>query len=274
MIGRSFPLGNTWGEDAEAVAEFEGEMFSPFPDYFESENEDTIEESKLLIPKHDEIDTVYHESYGWDGLPMLYTISSLFATTITELKFCGFHGSPIIRRPSSRPDITPGILHHLRYFHNLKHLVLSMYLLRTTLWSREDLIKAWMTDLMIDSTDNLSPSETKRRINQMFALREDEHYASSQGAEAGEMAQEGLVSLSGLGIAHWLYGTISPHLNPKALRNRVNFRASFCIGYDGNEDIFDLDILMDEKGVLFVQGPRPIQNGDKWWAKLTDRRYF
>jgi hypothetical protein len=67
---------------------------------------------------------------------------------------------------------------------------------------------------------------------------------------------------------------ISPHLSPIALQKGMKFRAGFCIGEDHNEDIFDLDISLNENGVASVRGPHSLWDGGRWWTKITERSYF
>jgi hypothetical protein len=145
MIGQSFPLGNTWDVNASAIEKIEAQNFSPFVENFELENNDIIQATTKLEPEKPSSSAPFEPIYGWTGIPILFTIASMFSSTITELKFCGFSGSPILRRPLSntRIDITPGLLHHLRYFDNLKQLVLSIYIPRTGGNMRAHMITDW-----------------------------------------------------------------------------------------------------------------------------------
>jgi hypothetical protein len=277
MIGRSFPLGNTWDAEGGVVSELEDHLNTILADHYEPENTAVIEATTKLKPQSPIPNFTFYPRYGWDGQPMLFSIASLFASTITELKFCGFQGSPILRRPaSSRLDITPGILHHLQYFHNLEQLILSIYVLRKRDVSRVDIITNWRTN----SKDEWTYSDLQQYGQETVDERSQKESSETSHDEAGPQStsppncEGNLKAYEGPAIAISLWEQFSPHISPIALKKGVNLRASFCIGEEMNEDIFDLNIGMNENGLTCVKGPCSIWDGGRWWSKLTERSYF
>jgi hypothetical protein len=272
MIGRSFPLANTWGEGAALIAELEGDTVHQFSDHFEAENMDVISASTRIEPQTARKDIAFEPVFGWHGQPMLLTIASLFASSIKELKFCGFHGSLILDKAPGPNDITPGILHHLRYFHNLEQLILSMYILRDQHVSRSDMIDDWRSGQLFWDSHDIAASRIEAGPDCVPLVLEDT--ISNEDQTSTLDFDQYIRNHRGLAMAWSLWHMISPHLSPKALQKGLCLRASFCIGSTQNEDIFDLDINMNEKGITTVTGPRSIWDGGRWWTKMTERRYF
>lgn len=240
MIGRAFPLGNCWGEEGKFVREHERARFERLSEPLEAEDEALIEASTQLEPTRPKNLTEFSPVYGWNR-PMLFTIASLFAETVTELKFCGFNGSPIMNRPPGA-DITPGLLHHLRYFPNLRQLILSIYLLRNERAPREAIISTWSPLITLaDDPDDPNGISTDQYVP--------------------------------VAMVYSLSDMIRPFLSPIVLKRGLKFRASFCVGEDLSEDIFDLDMDIDENLTRFT-GPRTAVNFSRYWSKLTERCYF
>jgi hypothetical protein len=89
----------------------------------EPEAEEAIVESTTITKLSKDPDFEFHSKYGWPaGPPLVQTIATFFADTITELKFCGQNGSPILHKPTA---VTLGLLYHLRHFQNLQTLISS-----------------------------------------------------------------------------------------------------------------------------------------------------
>jgi hypothetical protein len=246
MIGRAFPLGNCWGEDGEFVSEHEGALFEGQSEPLEAEDEAVIQASRQIVPTRPKQLTEFSPIYGWHR-PMLLTIASLFAETVTELKFCGFNGSPVMNRPQGPdkgPDITPGLLYHLKYFHNLRQLILSIYILRGDEAPRKWILHSWNQD---------PTTETPADSDEM-------------DMDIGQFVPQSM--------AQSLSSMIYQYLSPIALKRGVKFRASFCVGEDSSEDIFDLDMDINEKGLMRFTGPRTAIHFSRYWSKLTERCYF
>jgi hypothetical protein len=240
MIGRSFPLGNLWGIGGENLRIQEGSLYQDLSDHFEEEDEKKLQSTTDLKPCPAADLPEYFPNSGWSGQPLLYSIAS-FADTITELKFCGFLGSPVIRRPDDFPDIQPLLFHHLQYFHKLEELILSVHLLQSIDLNRPLLIKTWREDAASDYSYN----------SQL-----DSSFRSKQLGEA-------------------FFSMLKDQLSPQALQKGIRLRASLCVGSRGStEDIFELDVMVDSSGVRTAKGPLSIWDGNRWWTKLTERRYF
>lgn len=81
-------------------------------------------------------------------------------------------------------------------------------------------------------------------------------------------------------LASGVHNILAPHLSPQARRRRhddgqrgVNIRASFMLGAETG-DIFDLDMYVDEGGIVeeTLKGPR--EEGERFWEKLERRLWF
>ena len=173
-------------------------------------------------------------------------------------------------------DITPGILHHLRYFHNLEQLVLLVYLPRSRNVSRADMINNWRSNGgRIWTNDDLQHYAANSVYDQSQSVTADSDHSDSYSRSAEFLVfKDELESYEGPALAISLWEMISPHLSPQALQKGMKFRAGFCVGEDQNEDIFDLDISLNEKGIVSVRGPHCLWDGGRWWTKITERNYF
>jgi hypothetical protein len=88
LIGVSFPLGNTWGENGVDIQELQHAGYH-FHSRLEAENHDSIMSSLKLEPVRPPLDFRFRPTYGWPpSPPLLYSIASLFSSTVRELKFC------------------------------------------------------------------------------------------------------------------------------------------------------------------------------------------
>jgi hypothetical protein len=144
MIGVSCPLGNTWGlygEDLSAIDD--GHL--QFHGLLEPEHEEAIIEStKSELTAAAGMSGAFRAEYGWPpGPPLLQSIALHHASTITELKFCGYNGSPVLHRPTA---ITSPLLHHLRHFHRLRRIIMSFWLLTffDFDWREAEIIDYWI----------------------------------------------------------------------------------------------------------------------------------
>jgi hypothetical protein len=151
MIGTTFPIGNTWGADGHDLTDIDDGALE-FSGILESEDAEAINEAAQLglpeVPAHFK----FVPEYGWSkDPPLMYTIAMHHASTITELKFCGYTGSPVCHKPLR---ITAGIFHHLRYFHNLRTLIMSFWLLTffEGNWREAEIIDFWLNQRNSSST--------------------------------------------------------------------------------------------------------------------------
>lgn len=241
----------------------------------EEENKDAIIESaseSLPLPASS---FKFQAEYGWPpGPPLLHTIAVHHRSTLTELKLCGYIGSPILHEP---PTITAFMLHHLCHFSNLKTLIMSFWLMTYFDFdTREaEIIKYWLdqrdaasTALTIARLDSVLPTGTPPTI----AYQTGETDIDAREINPWQDALERLYSPSALATA--VFKLVAPHLAPAARAAGVNVRASFCIGVETG-DIFDLDVAInnDDRPKSW-KGPREEGEKERWWGKLEARQWF
>jgi hypothetical protein len=254
MIGVSCPLGNTWGLGAEKLKAVDlGNQ--NYAGTFEEESDEQIHAS-MAFPPQPPPSSHFEPTYGWPpGPPMIHTIASYHVSTITELKFCGYNGSPILHFPS---PVTEPMLHPLRYFHKLERLIISMWLLTYFEGDNNDesIVAYWV--------DQRSPASRA-----LVRVMPPEHRTSS-------WSERLTTFYSPEALAKQVATQIAPHISPQA-KNRpggVSVRASFCLGV-ANSDIFDLDVTVGANDeVLEFKGPREEREPSRTKEKLGQRRWF
>jgi hypothetical protein len=277
LIGQSSPLGNSWGLHGQDMpnAAIDGSELPQIHAILEEESKDAIVESaneSLPAPPNS---FKFEAVYGWPpGPPLLHTIAVHHWSTITELKLCGYIGSPILHMP---PTITPYMLHHLSHFPNLRTLIMSFWL--TTYFdfaTREgEIIRYWLdqresssTALVILDSGPVQPTGAIPTIPYQTEVTDSHMREFNPWQEALER----LYSPSALADA--VFKLISPHLAPTARAAGVDVRASFCIGVETG-DIFDLDVAIDDaQQPKSWNGPREEGEGERWWGKLEARQWF
>ncbi|KAL1630666.1 hypothetical protein SLS54_000537 [Diplodia seriata] len=165
MIANASPIGNCWGSSdlVQVVAD----------DVWDLDEEDlnALKETAAKDPSPPGSDFQYVPQYDWlRSSLMLHTVASFHADTVTELKFCGYVGAPILFAPT---ELSHPLLSPLRHFHNLKYLTMSMWL-DTNYEDRhrdEEIIQFWLntrdpetTAMMTIIPDNDSASESDFNI--------------------------------------------------------------------------------------------------------------
>jgi hypothetical protein len=152
LIGVSCPLGNTWGAHGVDLSNADDGHLS-FHGILEPEHEDALRDSAAEGSLEDMSHFTFRgPGFGWPPAPpLLHTMALHFSTTITEIKLCGYNGSPILHKPTA---ITPTLFHHLRYFHNLRHLILSLWLMTYFDWDYRELeiVEYWISQRESTST--------------------------------------------------------------------------------------------------------------------------
>lgn len=284
LIGVSFPAGNTWGDKGRELKELDPGQTSDFANNLEEEDLDGILESYrrgFTIPE--DYDN-FSPDYEWpSAAPLLQNIALHHATTVQELKICGYNGCPILSRQTA---ITSPLLAPLRHFTNLRQLVVSFWLLTwfENAYRDKEIIQSWL--------DTRSPSSTALVVVTPPASPSREH-----PVDPGQMPQfnptvvprqhfnRWAVALktrfSPSALAYRVAHDIAPYLSPvaKARPGGIRVRASFCLGAKEDRraanDNFDLDIRIgaDDQVLEFV-GPREEGEKGRWWAKLEERRWF
>lgn len=257
MIGVCSPIGNTWGLGGRDIDELdEHDDFEAL----EAEHEDAISllgSSKPIIPHRQDGRPVFEPQYGWPpSAPMLHTIASYHAETVTELKFCGYRGSAVLHNPT---PITTPMLAPLQHFHALESLILSLWL--DTCFEEErmdaEIIAYWL--------NTSSPSSTA-----LVAVSDE---------EPGGWAQKLHTTFSPAKLARRVTNFVGPFLSEraKAREGGIHVRASFCIGDWGG--LFDLDLWIckarDGSDVCVeFKGPRAELEAGRRKEKLDGRRWF
>ena len=255
MIGVCSSVGNTWGTEGRDL----GERLSRAElEPLEGENKDTIFSYQLKEPVAPPTVSKFEPTYGWPpGPPMIHTIAAYHADTVTELKFCGYKGAPMLFNPTA---ITPPMLNALRYFHKLESLIMSMWLSTVSEDASRDseLISYWL--------DARSPSSTALVRTVM-----DEEPEGWEKELRTKFAPEAL--------AWYITSFIGPFLSEqaKARKGGVHVRASMCIGDWGG--IFDIDLhigkgSMNSDVCLGYVGPREELERERRRSKLENRRWF
>lgn len=253
MIGVACPIGNTWGLNADYLHQVDlGHQ--NYPGAFEQEFEEPIYAS-MKFPPLPPTTTDFEPAYGWPpSPPMLHTVASYHASTVTELKFCGYNGSPIIYDPSG---ITVPMLAPLRYFHKLENLIISMWLLtyHGGDYNDEAIIAYWV-DQRRSSSTALAILEGEENPNS-FSYRLHKYYDPRA-------------------LAEQVVKQIGPFLSPQAKSKPggVRIRTSFCLG-TVHSDIFDLDIRIGANDeIVKFSGPREEGEPGRRKEKMGDRRWF
>jgi len=284
LIGVSCPIGNTWGHQAEDLKEID-EGNHDFRGILEEEDKEAIWNTYNTTPLVPD-DYEFTPSYGWPpSPPLIHTIAAHHASTVTELKFCGYNGSPVLTNGTS---ITKPLLWPLRHFHNLRQLVISMWLF--TYYDFEDrdeeIIASWVsarspssTALVVvtpaGSSRNSSPSPSPP-VAPTIAPQTPNPHATSRQQDFNRWSVILKTQFSPSALAYRVAADIGPHLSPiaKEREGGVRVRASFCLG-TSTGDIFDLDLRVGKDNALleFV-GPREEGEKNRWWDKLEGRRWF
>jgi len=125
LIGISCPLGNLWGGDGEWLAH-QDPFLSDNPGALEEEHTEAIIAASKTAPLRPDANFRFVPTYNWPpGAPLLHTIASHHGSTVKELKFCGYYGSPPL---GLKTPLSDAMLSSLQYFDNLEALVLSVWL--------------------------------------------------------------------------------------------------------------------------------------------------
>jgi hypothetical protein len=260
MIGVNSPIGNTWGVGGRDIGSLGINEDPNDPDDFGSlEEEDTDEIVRLGTTRPEPVGSseVFEAEYGWPPAPpFMHTLASYHANTVTELKFCGYRGAPLLwmSTPISHYMLSP-----LRHFHNLRHLILSLWL--HTLYEddhRDDeILDYWL--------NTRSPSTTA-----LVAISNE-----PPTGWAAELATKYEPSA----MAARIVALMGPYISEKAKSHPggMHVRASFCIGSYGG--LFDFDVIIgkDVNGkdeLRGWKGPREELHPERRAEKLRNRRWF
>ncbi|KAL1301589.1 hypothetical protein AAFC00_005820 [Neodothiora populina] len=260
LIGVNSPVGNTWGlrgQDVETLGINEDLSDPDDLETLEDEHYEAIAHLGASKPTRAALGDVFQAEYGWPpSPPLIHTLAAYHADTITELKFCGYRGAPLLWEPT---QVTYPMYSPLRHFHRLQSVVLSLWL--QTFWENDyrdkDIIAYWL--------NSRSPQSTA------LAVLPDQPLTGW----AKQLADR----FEPYAIARRLKDFIGPFLSEtaKASRAGVHVRGSFCIGMFGG--IYDVDIHVGKGGngedvLLDWIGLREELHPDRRREKLERRRWF
>jgi hypothetical protein len=284
LIGVSYPVGNTWGPHGlNLKALDEGSSWDDIHN-LEEEDEDGMREAYKRGIVHVPESFEFEPDYGWPAqAPLVQTIALHHASTVTELKLCGYNGCPILSQPT---PITEPLLHGLRQFDNLDQLVMSFWLLTWYEGSYRDteIIKYWLDSRSPASTALVVVTPPRSPISDLPV--DPGHFPAFQARfappqEFNRWAVTLKTSFSPSALAYRVAADIGPFLSPvaKARPGGVRMRASFCLGVKDDRrpasDIFDLDMRIGKDDqVLEFTGPREESEKGRYWQKLESRRWF
>lgn len=257
MIGTSWPLGNSWGENGQHIGQIieDNELVN-----LEGEDETAVYYHAGRNPEPPGTDFKYSPQYEWKGAPpMLHTMAAFHARTIKELKFCGYKGSAVLFTPTA---ITAPLLGSLKYFHNLESVIVSLWL--TTLFDGND---ARDTEIIKYWCNSRSPASTA-----LVTITDEE-------PEEGSWERELRTKFAPDALAWRITNFLGPYISEQAKERKggVHVRASFCVGDMGG--IFDVDLHIG-KGSLGsdvckdFKGPREEIEEDRRRSKLYRRGWF
>lgn len=187
MIGTTFPIGNTWGADGIDLQDIdEGNI--QFTGVLEAEDADAINEAVMLSMPEVPANFKFTPEYGWSNSPpLMHSIAMHHASTITELKFCGYTGSPVCHRPL---PITSGLFYHLRHFQNLRTIIMSFWLMTFFEgdWRETEVINFWLDQRNSSSTALALTSVPQATIIPTSELGEFTNQEQYAGLEVGSAA--------------------------------------------------------------------------------------
>ncbi|WPH01707.1 Hypothetical protein R9X50_00455900 [Acrodontium crateriforme] len=257
VIGVCYPLGNTWGLNGVDLTDA---LNRDEIDVLEAEDKDATWQFGLKTPEPVADDFKYRSEFGWPaGAPLLHHIATFHASTIRELKFCGYKGAPIL---GSETPITRPLLASLKHFHNLESIIMSFWLsTRFEQQARDrEVINYWL--------DSRSPSSTAL----VRVTNEDE--------ELYGWAKELRTKFAPNAIAWRVTSFLGPYLSPQAKQRPggVSVRGSFCVGDWGG--IFDIDVKIFQTAqalgavCLSFTGPREELETERRKSKVDSRRWF
>lgn len=260
LIGVNSPVGNTWGlRGKEVESHGINEDFGDPEELQTLEYEDIEAMCKLgaVQPSPPNSGLPFRAEYGWPpSAPLIHTLACYHADTITELKFCGYRGAPVLWDPT---PITVPTFSNLRHFHKLESLVLSLWL---PTWYEDEyrddeIISYWLNTRTPGSTALVAPVDI----------------------EPTGWAKQLADKFAPVMVASRMKDVIGPFLSErvKARKGGVHVRGSFCIGIYGGIYDFDIHIGKASDGadmLLSWTGPREELHPTRRQEKLERRRWF
>ena len=189
-------------------------------------------------------------SYGSPVPDILQTLSVTQASTITELKFCGFYGALVLHNPIPG---TPQLLQPLRCFHNLEYLTTAVWI--PTFFDHQhrglELGAYWENRVSLPHPDaDLLPGNWAHVLEPQF--------------KPSILAQR-------------VAALIGPHLSRKAIARKAGVTVKALILAQGIwvNYLYEMEVVIgkDREVVSFV-GPRGEENKERLKEKMLSRGWF
>ncbi|KAI9715841.1 MAG: hypothetical protein M1812_005661 [Candelaria pacifica] len=201
--------------------------------------------------------------FGIDDAPRLQTIATHHASTITDLKFCGFYRAPNLYYSTALSGTVHfkhlhNLLSPLRHFHQLQHIALAWELDTDFEDAHRDAeVIAYWADAVSPRSTALTVANVEAESNPWRDVLE-QVYAPPK-------------------LAKLLAESAGPHLSPiaKARPGGVIMDALFLMGTHEKQDIYHFEVAIGPSNdVLRYKGPRGEFEESKTREKLETRGWF
>ncbi|MCJ1407431.1 hypothetical protein MMC19_001502 [Ptychographa xylographoides] len=209
-----------------------------------------VEVEKLLISRALENLSIQDEWPCKAELSLLKCLASTQAATVTDLKFCGFDGAPMLYYPSPKAQIE---LSFLKKFHILRHFTTAVWL--STHHAGEDLSERiydfWTRKASVQVKTSIVPLSNRQQILERY-------YAPD--AIAAKVAE-----------------LVGPHLSPLACSRRggVTVKALLLMQKFEQAEIFEIEVQI---GLACKVGSHTGLRGEnhpvKLREKMLNRKWF
>ncbi|KAA6408259.1 MAG: hypothetical protein FRX48_08001 [Lasallia pustulata] len=188
--------------------------------------------------------------------PVIDSIALHHASTVTELKLCGFRNAPILHSPHPK---TPQLFRSLKRLHQLRYIITSVRMSTVydgASWG-EEICSYWL--LM------QSPSSMALAVANSF---------SDTDERAKILPERFAPSI----LAEKVADLMSPYLSQQALARApgVTVRALFLISKaETDVEIWELEVVVGTGGrVVGFRGPRGERDAEKFREKMEKRAWF
>lgn len=255
LIGISFPLVDTFIVRRPSPAR--GALIGDMVNIGETHREDLAHllETKdwASLQVEDSLSSsTFVPTYNPSKYTLIETITLHHASTITNLKLCGFRGAPDLHRAMA---VQLDALAPLRHLHNLRHLTMSFSMSTELEGSdRDDQIRSYWHDAQSPRSTALAmPAGTEDQ--NPWAKLLTERYAPAKLAErVGSM--------------------LTPRLSPQALARKGGLSVNALLLLYAHE-IFHLGVQLGVNGEVFsYRGPMSEGRPERVREKLENRAWF
>ncbi|KAK4999247.1 hypothetical protein LTR66_001673 [Elasticomyces elasticus] len=279
LIGDKYPLGNTWEPEGSRPS------LSMVGHLEEEEEVDAEQIHYITQQRNSGLTEDFQAVYGWPpGPPLLHTIAHYHASTVTELKFTGFQGAPILQAPPK--PITNALLSPLQHFHELRTLIISFWLLTDFEGSPRDqqIIEYWLGPRDPNTTALVPYAGRDDAMNASFSATSDRdtlaRFAAQKAAKESRWARALKNEWDPARLAQRVMDSVGPFVSErtKARKGGLLVRANWRMGTRHN-DLFDLQVSIGKASngadmLVNYTGPRTEMDADRRKEKLANRRWF